>query len=114
MIQTVLIDHRRLPRVCTVNQPSTTHVSPCTDSARLTTSPVFGNLSERRYQVFGIVQRVADGSEEPRLPTIARAVMRVLRVARTIADLEGVDTIADAHVAEALQDHLPTGGGVDG
>jgi magnesium chelatase family protein len=45
-----------------------------------------------------------------RLQLSARAVMRVLRVARTIADLEGVDAIAEAHVAEALQFRLPAGG----
>ena len=32
----------------------------------------------------------------------ARAYHRVLRVARSIADLEDTDTIASAHVAEAL------------
>ena len=42
-----------------------------------------------------------------RLHLSARAVMRVLRVARTIADLEGVDKIAETHVAEALQYRLP-------
>jgi magnesium chelatase family protein len=33
----------------------------------------------------------------------ARAYDRVLKLGRTIADLEGVDAIAPAHVAEALQ-----------
>ncbi|MDX9971885.1 MAG: YifB family Mg chelatase-like AAA ATPase [FCB group bacterium] len=33
----------------------------------------------------------------------ARAYDKVLRVARTLADLEGVDGIADQHVAEAIQ-----------
>ena len=35
----------------------------------------------------------------------ARATHRALRVARTIADLAGSDTIASAHVAEAMQYH---------
>ncbi|MYG92555.1 MAG: hypothetical protein F4196_06700, partial [Acidimicrobiia bacterium] len=33
----------------------------------------------------------------------ARAFHRVLRVARTIADLEGADEISSAHLAEAIQ-----------
>jgi len=38
-----------------------------------------------------------------RLGLSARAYTRVLKVARTIADLEGTDTVASAHVAEAVQ-----------
>jgi len=38
-----------------------------------------------------------------RLGLSARAYVRVLRLARTIADLEGCDRIAAAHVAEAIQ-----------
>lgn len=38
-----------------------------------------------------------------RLGLTARAHDRVLRVARTIADLDGADTISAAHLAEALQ-----------
>jgi magnesium chelatase family protein len=38
-----------------------------------------------------------------RLGLSARAYTRVLKVARTIADLEGADAVAAAHVAEAVQ-----------
>ena len=43
-----------------------------------------------------------DGFAE-RLHLSARAYHRVLRVARTIADLAGMETVADEHLAEALQ-----------
>ncbi len=33
----------------------------------------------------------------------ARAYTRILKVARTIADLDGADDIGAAHVAEAIQ-----------
>lgn len=42
----------------------------------------------------------------------ARAVDRVLRVARTIADLERASSVTRAHVAEALQFRVPGTGGV--
>ena len=44
---------------------------------------------------------LANGVSKLRLS--ARAVMRVLRVARTIADLEGTASLTAAHLAEALQ-----------
>ncbi|MCC7461043.1 MAG: YifB family Mg chelatase-like AAA ATPase [Gammaproteobacteria bacterium] len=44
---------------------------------------------------------LAMGAEKLRLS--GRGLHRVLRVARTIADLEGYETIATAHLAEALQ-----------
>jgi len=47
-------------------------------------------------------QRLADAAFE-RLGLSARALARLLKVARTIADLGGMDRVGAAHVAEALQ-----------
>jgi magnesium chelatase family protein len=38
-----------------------------------------------------------------RLQLLARAFHRVLKLARTIADLAGAETIAAPHLAEAIQ-----------
>jgi magnesium chelatase family protein len=38
-----------------------------------------------------------------RMQLSARSYSRVLKISRTIADLEAIDTISTAHVAEALQ-----------
>jgi magnesium chelatase family protein len=43
-----------------------------------------------------------------RLGISARAYMRLIKVARTIADLESSDEIAVSHISEALQYRRPT------
>ncbi len=51
-----------------------------------------------------LLARVAE-----RFSLSARGYHRVLRVARTIADLSGSDTVAKAHVAEAISYRLVAG-----
>lgn len=51
-------------------------------------------------------QKLIQGAYE-RLGLTARSYDRVLRVARTIADLDGAQDIALSHLAEALQYRPP-------
>jgi magnesium chelatase family protein len=46
-----------------------------------------------------------------RLALTARAYHRVIRVARTVADLDGADAVDVRHLAEAISYRLPERGG---
>jgi magnesium chelatase family protein len=50
----------------------------------------------------GAGQRLLDGAFE-KLGLSARALDRILKVARTVADLEGSPTLHSAHLTEAIQ-----------
>jgi magnesium chelatase family protein len=66
-----------------------------------TNAEVEGELLDRVAQPDAAGQRLlVDAAEKMRLT--ARGYHRVLRVARTIADLTGADTVARMHVAEAI------------
>ncbi|HEY9428696.1 MAG TPA: YifB family Mg chelatase-like AAA ATPase, partial [Gemmatimonadaceae bacterium] len=59
-------------------------------------------LSGERLQISHDAMRLLHTAAE-RLGFTARAYHRVLRVARTIADLDGESTVAEPHIAEALR-----------
>ena len=69
------------------------------------TAPTNGALSARDLERTSLLCEAGArllASAVSRLALSARAYSKVLRVARTIADLEGVAAIAPAHVAEAI------------
>jgi len=77
-------------------------------SARYEKVPIFTNseMNNRLIKQYCEIPPEAEAMMETafkKLSLSARASFRILRVARTIADLEGKDKIETAHVAEAIQ-----------
>ena len=72
-------------------------------AALLVRLPVLSNTEVKRYctpdpEAVRLLNTAVDT-----LKLSMRAYQRILKVARTIADLEGADTVASVHVAEAIQ-----------
>jgi magnesium chelatase family protein len=57
----------------------------------------------REYCVLDVASKALLRTAMERLNLSARAYDRILKVSRTIADLEGVPTIGSAHISEAIQ-----------
>lgn len=63
-------------------------------------------LSNREIKKFANLELAAEellNQAAEKLDISARAYMRLIKVARTIADLQGSDTITPAHISEAIQ-----------
>jgi magnesium chelatase family protein len=56
----------------------------------------------KRHAALGEAERLLLERAADRLQLSARACHRILRVARTIADLDQADTLAATHLAEAI------------
>jgi magnesium chelatase family protein len=65
-----------------------------------------GQMTNRHIKKFCTIgeksQRLLETAID-RLGLSARAYVRILKVARTIADLEGTENLAEAHISEAIQ-----------
>lgn len=73
------------------------------EGTRLTSNAEMGPADVRRHcQVEGAAQSILRAAVS-QMHLSARAYHRILKVARTVADLEGVLSIGPAHVAEAVQ-----------
>ena len=70
-----------------------------------------GPIEARRAAVLDPAARALLGRAVDRLALSARAHDRLLRVARTIADLEGDEDVRTDHLAEALGYRAPTASG---
>ena len=68
----------------------------------LTNAQLRGRAIRRHCAVDGEARRLLETAVE-RLGLSARAYTRILKVARTIADLAGRDTLAPSDIAEAIQ-----------
>jgi magnesium chelatase family protein len=65
-----------------------------------------GQMTNRHMKKYGAIDRESRHLLEmaiDRLGLSARAYVRILKVARTIADLEGSENITSAHISEAIQ-----------
>ncbi len=60
------------------------------------------NQLKRYVSLPGDARQLLEAASE-RLKLTARSYFKIIKVARTIADLEGADTVAAQHIAEALQ-----------
>ena len=67
------------------------------------TNAVMGPEALRRYCVVDSAGRALLDAAFEKLGLSARALDRVLKVARTLADLAGSDSIRSLHLAEAIQ-----------
>jgi len=70
------------------------------------TIPLNAYLTDKEVKQFCVLDRESEGllkDAMERLGLSARAYVRILKLARTIADLEGKESIAPPHIAEAIQ-----------